>query len=101
MKFKIHYPERSRGWTPRQGRATIDRAVVFYAAVETYPGDDGPAGRHQVNQQDQQAIDELFQHLYKSAAQAGPRDPEAEALIQKQFKQAPPGLLYHLAQTLV
>jgi uncharacterized protein len=54
-----------------------------------------------VNQQDQQAIDELFQHLYNSAAQAGPRDPEAEALIQQHFQQAPPGLLYHMAQTLV
>jgi hypothetical protein len=54
-----------------------------------------------VNQQDQQAIDELFQHLYKSAAAAGQRDPEAEALIQQRFQQAPPGLLYHMAQTLV
>jgi hypothetical protein len=54
-----------------------------------------------MNQQDQQAIDELFQHLYNSAAQAGPRDPEAEALIQQHFQQAPPGLLYHMAQTLV
>jgi uncharacterized protein len=73
---------------------------VCYPAAETYLGV-GPAGRHQVNQQDQQAIDELFQHLYKSAAQAGPRDPQAEALIQQHFQQAPPGLLYHMAQTLV
>jgi uncharacterized protein len=54
-----------------------------------------------VNQQDQQAIEELFQYLYKSAAQAGPRDPEAEALIQQRFQQAPPGLLYHMAQAMV
>jgi uncharacterized protein len=54
-----------------------------------------------MNQQDQQAIDELFQHLYTSAGQAGPRDPEAEARIQQQFQQGPPGLLYHMAQTLV
>jgi hypothetical protein len=54
-----------------------------------------------VNQQDQQAIDELFQHLYKSAGQAEPRDPEAEARIQQHFQQGPPGLLYHMAQTLV
>jgi hypothetical protein len=54
-----------------------------------------------VNQQDQQAIDELFQHLYQAAQQAGPRDEAAEALIQRYVKQAPPGLLYQMAQTLV
>jgi hypothetical protein len=54
-----------------------------------------------VNQQDRQAIEELFQHLYKWAAEAGPRDPEAEALIQQRFQQGPPGLLYHMAQTIV
>lgn len=54
-----------------------------------------------MNQQDQQAIDQLFQHLYQSAAQAGPRDPEAEARIQQLFQQGPPGLLYHVAQTIV
>jgi uncharacterized protein len=53
-----------------------------------------------VNQRDRQAIDELFQHLYQGA-QAGPRDPEAEARIQQLFDQGPPGLLYHMAQTLV
>jgi hypothetical protein len=54
-----------------------------------------------VNQQDQQAIDDLFQHLYQSSAQAGPRDPDAEARIQQHIQQGPPGLLYHMAQTLV
>jgi hypothetical protein len=54
-----------------------------------------------MNQQDQQAIDELFQRLYQTAAQAGPRDPEAEARIQQHVQQGPPGLLYHMAQTLV
>lgn len=54
-----------------------------------------------MNQQDQQAIDELFQYLYTSTAQSGPRDPEAEARIQQHFQQGPPGLLYHMAQTLV
>ena len=53
-----------------------------------------------MNQRDRQAIDELFQHLYQGA-QAGPRDPEAEARIQQLFDQGPPGLLYHMAQTLV
>jgi hypothetical protein len=78
-----------------------DRAVLFNAVAEPYLGDGAPAGRYQVNQQDQQVIDELFQHLYSSAAQAGPRDPEAEARIQQHFQQGPPGLLYHMAQTLV
>jgi hypothetical protein len=54
-----------------------------------------------VNQQDQQAIDDLFQHLNRTAAQAGPRDRQAEARIQQHIQQAPPGLLYHMAQTLV
>jgi len=54
-----------------------------------------------VNQQDQQAIDDLFQHLYRSSAQSGPPDPEAEARIQQHLRQGPPGLLYQMAQTLV
>jgi hypothetical protein len=54
-----------------------------------------------MNRQDQQAIDELFQRLYRQTEQGGPRDPEAEARIQEHFRKGPPGLLYHLAQTLV
>ena len=54
-----------------------------------------------MNQQDQQAIDDLFRHLYRTAAQAGPRDQQAEARIQQHIQQGPPGLLYHMAQTLV
>jgi hypothetical protein len=54
-----------------------------------------------MNQHDQQAIDDLFQHLYRSAAQSGPPDPEAEARIEQHLRQGPPGLLYQMAQTLV
>lgn len=54
-----------------------------------------------MNQQDQQAIDELFQHLYRTTQQAGPRDGAAEALIQRYVQQAPPGLVYQMAQMLV
>ena len=54
-----------------------------------------------MNQQDQQAIDELFQRLYQTAEQGGPRDPEAEARVKQHFEKGPPGLLYHMAQTLV
>src|SRR6185437_3101420 len=54
-----------------------------------------------VNQQDQQAIDDLFQHLYQSAGQAGPPDRGAEARIQQHIQQGPPGLTYQMAQTLV
>jgi hypothetical protein len=54
-----------------------------------------------VNQQDQQAIEELFKHLYQQTTQAGPRDAAAEALIQRYVQQAPPGLLYQMAQRLV
>jgi hypothetical protein len=54
-----------------------------------------------VNQQDQQAIDDLFRYLNRTAAQGGPRDRQAEARIQQHIQQGPPGLLYHMAQTLV
>ncbi len=54
-----------------------------------------------MNQQDQQAIEELFKHLYQETAQAGPRDAAADALIQRYVRQAPPGLLYQMAQRLV
>jgi hypothetical protein len=54
-----------------------------------------------VDQQDQQAIDDLFRHLYRTAAQAGPLDRQAEAMVQQHVQQGPPGLLYHMAQTLV
>ena len=54
-----------------------------------------------MNQQDQQAIEELFGHLYQTTEQAGPRDGTAEALIQRYVQEAPPGLLYQMAQTLV
>jgi hypothetical protein len=54
-----------------------------------------------VNQQDQQAIEELFRHLYQTAEKAGPRDGAAEALIDRKVQQGPPGLLYQMAQTLV
>jgi uncharacterized protein len=54
-----------------------------------------------VNRQDQQAIDDLFQHLNQSAAQAGPRDPQAEARIQQHIQRDPASLTYQMAQTLV
>src|SRR5262249_40461554 len=47
------------------------------------------------------AIDDLFRHLYQTAQQSGTRDADAEALIQRYVQQAPPGLLYQMAQTLV
>jgi hypothetical protein len=62
-------------------------------------GDDGSVLN--VNQQDQQAIEELFQYLNRTVAQAGPRDSAADALIQRHVQQGPPGLLYQMAQTLV
>lgn len=54
-----------------------------------------------MNKQDQQAIDDLFRHLYQTTQQAGPRDAAAEALIQEHVRQAPPGLHYQMAQTLI
>jgi hypothetical protein len=60
-----------------------------------------PGIRIRVNRQDQQAIDDLFQHLNSSAAQAGPRDPQAEARIHQHLQRDPDGLTYQMAQTLV
>ena len=54
-----------------------------------------------MDQQDQQAIDDLFRHLYRTAAQGGPPDRQAETMVQQHVQQGPPGLLYHMAQTLV
>jgi hypothetical protein len=54
-----------------------------------------------MNQQDQQAIEELFRYLAQAAAQAPPRDKDADALIQRHLGQGPPGLTYQMAQTLV
>ncbi len=54
-----------------------------------------------MNQQDQQAIDELFEFLNQRTVQGGPPDPQAEARIRQHFQQGPPALLYHMAQTLV
>jgi hypothetical protein len=50
--------------------------------------------------QEQQLIESLFQRLSQSAAQAGPRDPQAEALIQQRV-QSLPGADYYMAQTLL
>jgi len=54
-----------------------------------------------VNRQDQQAIDDLFQHLNQAAAQAGPPDAEADARIRQHIKQGSPALVYQMAQALV
>ena len=50
--------------------------------------------------QEQQIIESLMQRLTQAAAQAGPRDPEAEALIQQRL-QSFPGGPYYMAQTLI
>jgi uncharacterized protein len=53
-----------------------------------------------MNPQEQQMIESLFQRLTQAAPQAGPRDPEAEALIQQHI-QSLPGAAYYMAQTLL
>jgi len=50
--------------------------------------------------QEQQLIESLFQRLAQAAAQAGPRDPQAEALIQRHVQRMP-GAAYSMAQTLL
>jgi hypothetical protein len=53
-----------------------------------------------MNPQERQMIDSLFQRLAQGAAQAGPRDSEAESLIQQHIQQMP-GAPYHMAQAMI
>ena len=50
--------------------------------------------------QEQQLIESLFQRLTQSAPQSGPRDPQAEALIEQRV-QSLPGAAYYMTQTLL
>lgn len=54
-----------------------------------------------MNIEDQQAIEGLFRHMSRTAQQYGPHDPQAEALIGRHLRQAPPGTVYHMAQMIV
>lgn len=53
-----------------------------------------------MNEQDRQAIEGLFSKLAQAERQAGPRDAEAEALIQQHIARQP-GAPYVMAQTIV
>ena len=50
--------------------------------------------------QDREAIEELFTKVDEVARRSGPRDPEAEALINRAMS-AIPGAAYYMAQTVV
>lgn len=52
------------------------------------------------NQQDQQAIDGLFDRIEDVARNSAPRDREAEALIQQRLREFPPAP-YYMAQTIL
>ena len=52
------------------------------------------------NQQDQQAIDGLFNRIEDVARNSPPRDSEAEALIQQRLREYPPAP-YYMAQTIL
>lgn len=52
------------------------------------------------NQQDQQAIDGLFDRIEEVARQSPPRDRDAEALIQQRLRDYPPAP-YYMAQTIL
>ena len=52
------------------------------------------------NQQDQQAIDGLFDRIEDVARNSQPRDPEAEALIQQRLREFAPAP-YYMAQTIL
>ena len=53
-----------------------------------------------MNAQEQQVIESLFARIQQGASQAGPRDADAEALIQEKLR-AFPTAPYYMAQTLV
>ena len=52
------------------------------------------------SQQDQQIIDDLFDRIEEVARKSAPRDPDAEAQIQRRLGDFPPAP-YYLAQTVV
>lgn len=52
------------------------------------------------NQQDQQAIDGLFDRIEDVARKSPPRDSDAEALIQQRLREYPPAP-YYMAQTIL
>ena len=52
------------------------------------------------NQQDQQAINGLFDRIEDVARQSPPRDRDAEALIQQRLREYPPAP-YYMAQTIL
>lgn len=52
------------------------------------------------NQQDQQAIDSLFDRIEDVARNSQPRDRDAETLIQQRLREFPPAP-YYMAQTIL
>ena len=52
------------------------------------------------NQQDQQAINSLFDRIEEVARKSPPRDRDAEALIQQRLRDYPPAP-YYMAQTIL
>jgi hypothetical protein len=53
-----------------------------------------------MNVTERDLIERLFQKINQTAAQAGPRDPQAEQLINQQMQRIP-GAAYYMAQTIV
>lgn len=53
-----------------------------------------------MQREEKQLIDALFQKISLTSAQSGPRDPEAEALINQHLRRLP-GAAYYLAQTII
>jgi uncharacterized protein len=53
-----------------------------------------------MDQNERRIIDDLFERLRKAEEQAGPRDPEAEALIARHVA-AQPAAPYYMAQAIV
>ena len=53
-----------------------------------------------LNQQERDAIDDLFDRIEAAARKSPPREAEAEALIQQRLRDYPPSP-YYMAQTIL
>ena len=80
-------------------RVTDDRESLKGNALAP-PKHTGQLGGEAMDQNERRIIDDLFDRLRKAEDQAGPRDPDAEALIRRHAA-AQPAAPYYMAQAIV
>ena len=84
---------------PTEGSATFTCLLLFYYRAPFFRAGSS-CGESQVDQQDRQAIEGLFQRIAGVAQRSGPRDQVAEAFIQAQIARQP-SAPYYMAQTIL